>query len=478
MFNIKKSIVIFFLFICAVYFYQDSMIDDTFIYLQYVKNLSNGDGFVFNIGEPSYGVTGPLWVLLLTAFSKLFVNIVLTAKFASIISGLFAVIIFYLLANKLIRDENISFLATCAWIIDPWFCRNLASGMETSFSLFLVMLFIYLYITEREKNGYFIISPLILGLSILTRPETFLFIPIVLFDMFFIEKLRINDFLRKSTIFISICIIITFPWFIFAYLKFGSIIPSPMVAKGGAFSMFPKPVSILKDIIKITGTTYIIEIILFLSILFIFLKKKRFFIENKLFYIPLLWIGCWILLHMAKNALDVPTRYLLSIIPFIIIYGFWALKIQIAGKVRYLIVSLIFMQLTALNIFVSYPHTKKSTESLKNVHFEIAKWIKSNTPLNSKIAVGELGIIPYYSERYTVDIVGLVNKNVLPYAIANKKLEFIKITKPDYLIIEENKEGLWAENNKSFKAQFILSRKQYGFNERYRFFYTLYKLNW
>ncbi|HYR69064.1 MAG TPA: hypothetical protein VER77_04230, partial [Candidatus Dormibacteraeota bacterium] len=39
--------------------------DDTFIHLQFAKNLIGGRGFAFNAGEPTYGSTSPLWVLLL-----------------------------------------------------------------------------------------------------------------------------------------------------------------------------------------------------------------------------------------------------------------------------------------------------------------------------------------------------------------------------------------------------------------------------
>src|SRR5690242_1575132 len=39
--------------------------DDTFIHLQYARNVATGRGFVFNAGEPVYGSTSPLWVALI-----------------------------------------------------------------------------------------------------------------------------------------------------------------------------------------------------------------------------------------------------------------------------------------------------------------------------------------------------------------------------------------------------------------------------
>ncbi|HKW50623.1 MAG TPA: hypothetical protein VJQ53_02725, partial [Candidatus Eisenbacteria bacterium] len=44
--------------------------DDTFIHLQFAKNLIGGHGFAFNAGEPTYGSTSPLWVLLLAGVGR------------------------------------------------------------------------------------------------------------------------------------------------------------------------------------------------------------------------------------------------------------------------------------------------------------------------------------------------------------------------------------------------------------------------
>ena len=38
-------------------------VDDAYIVARYARNLAHGDGYAFNVGEPSDGVTGPAWVL-------------------------------------------------------------------------------------------------------------------------------------------------------------------------------------------------------------------------------------------------------------------------------------------------------------------------------------------------------------------------------------------------------------------------------
>ena len=42
-----------------------SMTDDTYIHMQYARNLAEAGELSFNRGDPSYGATSPLWVGML-----------------------------------------------------------------------------------------------------------------------------------------------------------------------------------------------------------------------------------------------------------------------------------------------------------------------------------------------------------------------------------------------------------------------------
>ncbi|HYN65111.1 MAG TPA: hypothetical protein VES36_10960, partial [Candidatus Limnocylindrales bacterium] len=51
--------------------FKDLRHDDAFITLQFARNLGRGNGFVFNPGEPIFGSTSPLAVLLLAGVYRL-----------------------------------------------------------------------------------------------------------------------------------------------------------------------------------------------------------------------------------------------------------------------------------------------------------------------------------------------------------------------------------------------------------------------
>ena len=69
--------------------------DDTFIHLQYARNLATGHGFVFNPGERVYGSTSPLWVALLADAMMLGVDGILAARVIGAVATLASVLLFF-----------------------------------------------------------------------------------------------------------------------------------------------------------------------------------------------------------------------------------------------------------------------------------------------------------------------------------------------------------------------------------------------
>ena len=57
--------------VCAIaivglaYLFRVGLIDDTYIFLRYARNLADGNGPVFNVGERVEGFSSPLWTILL-----------------------------------------------------------------------------------------------------------------------------------------------------------------------------------------------------------------------------------------------------------------------------------------------------------------------------------------------------------------------------------------------------------------------------
>ena len=63
-------------FACAVGYGDGGTSDDTCIYMRYVGHALAGAGFVYNVSEPTFGITSVLWPVLMTPLAALFGNTV------------------------------------------------------------------------------------------------------------------------------------------------------------------------------------------------------------------------------------------------------------------------------------------------------------------------------------------------------------------------------------------------------------------
>src|SRR5688572_6774846 len=129
--NLKRITGYLFIIIAFIVFFTDTLQkleyspDDTFIYLQYAKNISAGSGFAFNSHEPSYGVTSPLWVLLLTIPYFLGFDGFWFAKSLDLICGLLSIAVFFRLTGKFFKKENLlRYLGVGVLIMNPWFIQS------------------------------------------------------------------------------------------------------------------------------------------------------------------------------------------------------------------------------------------------------------------------------------------------------------------------------------------------------------------
>ena len=102
--------------------------------------------------------------------------------------------------------------------------------METSLALFLLLLSFLMYTKEGlTKKGVFI-SPVIIALLTLVRPEAVLLYVIFLID--FAVCIRANP--KKIVFFVIPYLALLAPWLIYAHLHFGTVVPNTFVAKGTA----------------------------------------------------------------------------------------------------------------------------------------------------------------------------------------------------------------------------------------------------
>lgn len=166
----------------ALYFaklYHFNVVDDVYIAFQYVKNLSSGQGLVFNPGERVEGYTNFLWILLLTPLFKASQGIgfdfVAAAIVLNIVIALFNLILLRAI-GRILFDRNP--WAACVPLLfcaaDNAYVYYAMSAMENH--LFILFSLVSLWVVLRPSRFQWLWLGLSFSLLQLTRPDGFLFV--------------------------------------------------------------------------------------------------------------------------------------------------------------------------------------------------------------------------------------------------------------------------------------------------------------
>jgi len=402
--------------------------DDTYIYLQFAKNIIHGDGMAFNAGHPTYGFTSPLWLFIISAGGKLGVDLFYAAKVIDLLFASLGIVVFYLVAFETIRDVATSLCATVAFSVNAWFLRWAGTGMETSLALILVLA-VVLYCL---RNEYFV-SIFFAALAFVVRPETVILPFLVVIDLF------VNSYSRKRAVQTAAALALMYvaliaPWFIAAYRTFGTIIPNTFFAKSGIHPGFEALLATAADIGKTVGATDGIAAVVMLlagGFLLVILtrhnanlgeevRQARFFLMRQ----SIIGVGWLVVLPAIYRLTDVNvmSRYLLLITPFITIYAFSFLHKAVENSsLRKHVYTAAFV-LTAFvlvqNQLVYRAYVKPGMDAfqvgMSSCLIPIAVWFRENTPADATLLAPDIGALGYYSGRTVLDAAGLASPEFIP----------------------------------------------------------------
>ncbi|MCB0340273.1 MAG: hypothetical protein KDD53_11745, partial [Bdellovibrionales bacterium] len=192
--------------------------DDPFIFYQYAKNIAQGNGYVFNLGERVNGSTSALYPILLAMLHLVTrLDIPLLGYFISFL----AVFGIGICTSIMLSREGFQLSALLfpfIFILNP--INRSAIGMET----FVTVFFVILAHLKYDKNKIHSCAAL-LTISILLRPDA-----ILAATGIFIHYLLTNRKLPPLSV-LAIFLLPLLLWAAFAFLYFGSIVPNTLGAK-------------------------------------------------------------------------------------------------------------------------------------------------------------------------------------------------------------------------------------------------------
>jgi hypothetical protein len=290
------------------------------------------------------------------------------------------------------------------------------------------------------------------------------------------------------------------PWWIYAYSTFGTFVPNSALAKAGLNFQFHDIIVTFIDVVQTIGFTegFCLALILICgSILFLSKKKRgnkddaiRFFIFRQSL-IGLLWIG-GIILFYSITGVNVVSRYLLIVIPIVIILAFLFLQFSLRDSrlKRYTVsITLCACLLMSAQNQIAYhrvilPGIREFESGMQTCLQPIGDWFRDNTPPETIIVAADIGAIGYRSERKIFDTAGLVSREVLPllhagmapYTIIENK-SYRKFCRPDYLVHHANTPDALAHDSDLILV-FSKPFSKLNLSLTSTTFYTVYKIRY
>lgn len=412
-------------------------IDDGMIYLRYINNFLQGKGLVYNPGTKFNGLTSPGFTLPLAAIAWITRDPKLSAWLVCSISGFFASLTWYFAFKAtFLRLELPTWLRTSyaytgllLSLVLPFLF--LTYGMETALFALISGLLLNAYLKERLTTAAFLAGALV---AIRIEGGAFL-LGMVVHQLTVRRKLPS----RLPLLFVFFFII---PVLIFGFnlAYYGEPTAATGMAKlwqgqSGVWGKhsFLYPPNFLYS--RVFGHS---PFVLF-GILTLALVGLAALWRNAIALIVVIYLVVYTAVFVLLNVPNYHWYYYpyFLVLPFLAVYGAAVLTSAAYQKLHCIFSVLIGLITIAPVCASAYQSVRYDLNPAQpdNTYINIGLWLRNNTPANSKIALAEIGFVGYYSDRYIIDTLGLVN----PFNardIGKRKFDgWLDHYRPDYILV-------------------------------------------
>jgi arabinofuranosyltransferase len=393
-------------------------IDDSWIHLTFARTLAQTGHFAYGPHNPATsGSTSPLFTLLETSLFLFTSNEFFIAKFLSILGFAFAAY-FVFKAVRAARPEFpwLPVAAAALVIVSPRFYPASVWGMETTFAGAFIAAAAYCY--ERRSWMWLGVT---LGLSVWCRPDLILVSVAIAIDYFLFHRDEKIDWMKLLAPAAALMI----AYALFNLVLSGSLLPNTFAAKLAyykaqkagfwlsAWDFFTKEGQGVMMALAIIGAIG--------AVLSIVKRDPKTSVYPFLIAIGFVALYAWKLPYLYQDG-----RYLVPVAVALVLcaaLGSTFLSTALTFDRRNFIVSALPLLLLSLAVVLQL-HTLASSDIasheaaeesyITNLQVRTAKWLGKNLPQNAAIATHDIGAIGYYTNRKTIDIVGLVDPEIIP----------------------------------------------------------------
>lgn len=406
--------------------------DDAYITYRFAHNLSSGHGFAYNVDEPHLATTTPLLTLTLATMGRLS-SPDLIPRFGQWLTGLALILLALLLYQGGAGYGRL--FAPLLLITNP--ALSYVWGGETLWLLLFVVGAFHSY--QRER---FIASAVLGGLAFLTRGEGIL-VPALLALWYVLQY-------RKLPWKAGLALLATvLPWSLYAYLLFGSPLPSTLEAKqaqmaSGYWGPFLRTsIDWLRAFVTGSPT-------------FSFLPTNYL----HLITVALMGVGALSIHRWAKGAAGQAATlvwifmyvlgYTVLGIPF---YTWYALPLILAGvilaghgltfldvcwehrpAIRMMLHLLAVLPVLA-GLYATWTFLQNPIPPVQRLYTETGHWLHAHTDEDAVVGFFEIGFMGYHAQRSFVDPMGLASPEAIPWVAKGDFTSLYETRRPEYILL-------------------------------------------
>ncbi len=410
--------------------------DDAFISYRYVKNFINGHGLVFNPGERVEGYTNFLWIIILSIFGQLGLDIIIISKVLGVAAGATTLFLIHQISAIFLRKE--------AWLFSLFVPLLLASnsafaywsisGLETGFFVMAVLLSVYFYFTHERLM---IVSS---AASSLIRPEGVLVFAILILHKFFFSPTKgggsfgKKDNLKSCLSHIAGFALILLPFAVFKIFYYGDLLPNPFYAKTGFSLGYVKTgLGYFWLFLKhygLWGVLYLVPIFFY----------KEVEVKGKLILL-MVYIYTFYIIIIGGDVLKAH-RFFLPVLPFLyLLFSFALMKAYLRLKKQAIPIAMV-IAFSILTFFLPrnwIMHVREAEIGLYVKMSRYAERLRQSFGTDFTLAMSTIGAISYLTEAKVIDMLGLTDPYIAKHP---EKIPGIFST--------------WKE--KKFNTRYLLSR--------------------
>lgn len=422
--------------------------DDAFITYRYARNLARGNGLVFNPGERVEGYTNFLWTAMHALPEWLGWSAPVFSQVVGIALMIATVAVTLRFARRLFGSESFAFLVALALLANMTFLTYATGGLETMQQTLLVISVAALLLPGPGTTGAAEVSAsswqrrrvaagLVAGVAILTRMDsavliaTWVLVHLVL--QWRAERGSASESdgsplgstaLAAAQIAVPAAALLV-PWFAWKLAYYGNLLPNTFYAKSAGNPIVP----------ILYGVGYLLAFFAsYAAFLLIGRYRKR---RGELLAVPgvaqlLVVLPVWFVYICLVGGDFMEFRFMVPVMPAMAMVAAFLIDRYVNARTQFVLVAVLLVFSAVHRVaptVIPYPvltfrelshWPNESTTSWKGKGELLAREFPGgpDVPGQPVIAVAPLGVLPYFADLPTIDMLGLTDPETARHGYA------------------------------------------------------------